>query len=323
MRWSPGSDGSVYPSSAGGPTIDQYIASLWNGQTQYGSLEFGINTATSMGNTFLWRGVNEPVPCENEPQAMFDRLFFDLATISPEEQERIGLRRASVLQAVKANIDHVQTKVSREDLNKLNSHLDSIESLEQSLQGAQLGGSCAIPTLDTSQGNELYEAMAHVDMMTMALACDMTRVASLCMDEPNWSWLDVDFDSGWHDAVHSGPASIQLESDLIEAYQFFPQILAYLIQSLKAIPEGEGTLLDNTLILFTNEFSTGQGHSHEGKLYLLAGGAGGAIRTDRYLALKEEPHGNVFTAILNALDIEDTSFGDPDFCTGATAGVVG
>lgn len=324
MVWRPGAGGVLTPTSAGGPSLDQVIASRWAGLTAYPSLEFGCYGSTMIGNTFLWRGIDEPVWAENDPNVMFDRLFGELVVASPAELDRLRARRQSVLDVVAANLEHVQTKLGADDQAKLESHLESVRALEQSLQGVQLGGACSVPTAPAAgvQPQDV-DMKAQIDLLVMSLACDLTRVASLTSaGDPNWTWLNVDFPTGWHDAVHSGEATPQLQDDLIDSFGWYTEQLAYLIAALKAVPEGEGTLFDNTLILFANVFSDGSAHSHQGKYYVLAGGAGGALTGGRLLTYDGDAHNDLFVSILNALDFDDTTFGHPDFCTGPLPGLL-
>jgi len=90
---------------------------------------------------------------------------------------------------------------------------------------------------------------------------------------------------------------------------------AGLLDRLEAIPEGEGTLLDNCLVLWCNELSRGNTHSHDDMPFILAGGAGGALRTGRHLVYDREPHNNLLLAVAQLMGVEANSFGHPEFCT--------
>jgi hypothetical protein len=323
MHWESDGAGGAAPTSAGGPSIDQLIASRWSGQTPYDSLEFGINVGTLTGNTYTWRGVGQPVPPEDNPQAMFDRLFLDLATASPAEIAARISRRESVLDAVKSQFDHLMPKLGSADRLTLEHHLESIRGLEQAVAGGTLGDACQIPTPDLVDTTVPAKTRAHIDLLTQSLACNMTRVATLAFGGINeFPWLpDLDFPTGWHDSVHAGPATPDLRADLTSSYGWFAEQFKYLLDSLASVPEGDGTLLDHTLILYANVFSTGASHDHTGKVYLLAGGANGALQGGRYLSVDHRAHGDLYTAILNGLGFVDTSFGDPAFCSSPLTGI--
>ena len=319
MAWSSGSGGAG-PVSAGGISVDQVIADRWAGTTPYQSLQFGVNAKTQPTQTHFWKGIGQPLPPENNTSAMFGRLFHDLVGSDPAVIAARRSRRESVLSAVKRQFDAVRTKVSSEDRTKLDIHLASVESIEQSLQLGALGDACSTPTPDLADTSTPGESAAMIEMLTMALACDLTRVASLTFgDYQDWPWLDVNFPSGWHDAVHAGPVTPSREDDLIESYRWYNQQIASLLAALDAIPEGSGTLLDHTLVVVGNVFSTGFDHSHKDKAYILAGGGAGLIGGMHH-DLGGAYNGDLFTAILGALDI-DEDFGDPAFGSSPLTGV--
>ena len=319
MVWNVGSDGSAYPTSAGGISLDQHIAAGWAGQTPFDSLQFGVKASSQTILTHFWKGVGQPLPSENNPSAMYERLFADLVGADPAQLAARRYRRESVLSAVKAQFDIVRPKVSAEDRDKLAIHLASLEGVERSLTNGSIGDACAPPDLDFSDSSVPATARLQIDMLAMAMACNLTRVSSLTLgDHQNWPWLDVNFPTGWHDAVHAGPDTAQLEADLIKSYRWYQEQIAYLLAALDAIPEGEGTVLDHTLVVVGNIFSTS--HKHENKTYMLAGGAGGLIGS-RHHAFDGAHNGDLFATILAALGFEDQSFGDPAFAGSTLEGV--
>lgn len=318
MVWTAGADGAS-PTSAGGISIDQVLANQWAGATPYDSLQFGVGADTQTTQTHFWKGVGQPLPPENNPSAMFDRLFGDLVGADPVEVAARRFRRDSVLDAVMRQFDSVRTRVSAADREKLDIHLASLESVQQSLALGALGDACSPPTVDLTNSSTPAESAAMIEMLTMALACDLTRVASLTFgDYQDWPWLDVDFSSGWHDAVHAGPVTAELQDDLIDSYRWYNEQLATLFAAMDAIPEGSGTLLDHTLVIAGNVFSTGSDHSHRGKTWLLGGGGGliGGMHHDFDGAYT----GDLFSTILETLGM-DPSFGDPAFAGAPLSGV--
>ncbi len=323
MVWSVGSDGTARPTSAGGITLDQQVAAHWAGSTPYSSLEFGVGADTQPIQTFWWKGVGQPVPPENSVSAMNTRLFEDLVGSDPTEIANRAARRDAVLTAVAAQFDTVLPRVSSQDRVKLQNHLAGIESVQASLSAGGLGDACTAPAVDLSASTIPERSTAMIDMLTMALACDLTRVATLSFgDFQSWPWLaDVDFPSGWHDAVHAGPVTLDLEDDLTDSYRWYSTQVAALLAALDAVPEGAGTMLDNTLVVVGNVFSTGSNHSASGKTYLLFGGGGGLVG-GRNLDLQGAHNADLFTSILQALGLPDDRFGDPGFASGPLSGVI-
>ena len=322
MQWAASGDG-VAPSSAGGPSIDQYVASRWAGATPFRSLELGVKPSSLTGGQWLWRGVGQPVIPEADPEAALARLFGDVVGTDPAEVERRRVRRDLVLDAVQRQFDHVGPSLASEDRVRLEVHRDAIEEVRFSLAGAALGDGCGVPRLDMGEGSYADISAAHARLLSMAFACDLTRVGTLTFGDLNaFPWLDVDLPAGWHDAVHAGPdAGPDARQDLIKTFAWFAEQLALVLDALDSVPEGSGTLLDHTLVLFANAFSDGATHSHEGKTYVLAGGAPG-LEMNRVLDAGGAPHGELLTSVLQAVGVGEEWFGDRDFCDRALPGVL-
>lgn len=321
MVWQVGSDGVASPTGAGGPSLDQVVADAWAGATPYRSLEFGVQADTQVIQTHTWRGIGQPLPPENDPAAMFERLFQDLVATDPAERAARLARRQRVLAAVKGQFDAVLPRVSSEDRVKLEIHLAAVESLETSLAGGALGDACVPPAPDLADRSLPGLARAQIDQLAMALGCDLTRVATLVFgDYQDWSWLGLDFPAGWHDAVHAGPVTVDLRANLSASYRWYSEQVAALLAALDAVPEGDGTLLDHTLVVVNNVFSTGSDHSHLGKTVLLAGGGAGLVG-GRNLDFGGAAHGDLYAALLAGLGLP-ARFGDPAFASGPLAGVL-
>ena len=158
-----------------------------------------------------------------------------------------------------------------------------------------------------------------VDLLAVALACDLTRVASVQWTTTQtgkvFTWLGLS--STHHDLSHSSLSDKDSEQKIVNIGNWHAQQLAYLMGKLKAMPEGDGTVLDNTVILWCTDISQGQSHARTDMPYVLAGGAGGAWKTGRYIKRVGEPHNNLLVSIANAMDVPVSSFGNPDFCTGS------
>jgi hypothetical protein len=103
--------------------------------------------------------------------------------------------------------------------------------------------------------------------------------------------------------------------------RWYMEQFAYLLGKLDEIPEGEGTMLDNTVVVLASEIAQGNTHSHTDAPFLLAGSAGGYFQTGRYLAYDAQPHNNLLVSLLNAMGVPATTFGDPNYCTGALSGL--
>jgi hypothetical protein len=163
-----------------------------------------------------------------------------------------------------------------------------------------------------------------MDLIVMAMTCDLARVASLDIGGSTsglrYNWVGVA--DGHHDVSHRGDSDADARAKLAKIDRFNAEQFAYLVKSLGAVREGTGTLLDNTIVIWTSEIAKGNSHGPFDKPHVLAGRGGGSLRPGRWLALSGEvPHGNLLVWLLNAMGINATTFGNPDYCSGALGGL--
>jgi hypothetical protein len=193
--------------------------------------------------------------------------------------------------------------------------------------GGSVGGACQPPMLGevkdpTKVGNIPATGKLQMDLLAMALACDLTRVASLMwMNSATakpFPWLDIP--EGHHELAHRGDGDADAQEKLTQINTWYCEQFAYLIDKLKSIPEGDGSVLDNTLLIWVNEHQKGNDHDRHEIPYVLAGKAGGAMKPGRWLQVQGEvPHNNLWVGCMNAMGLEATTFGNPVYCTGALA----
>ena len=208
------------------------------------------------------------------------------------------------------------------DRQRLDAHLSAIRDLEQRLSAPV--PTCAPPgrpgAVDLTQDdNEQTIGRLHMDLMAAALACDLTRVASIQFSVSRSPIVFGSISSNYHHGLShddQNPASIDA---LVKINAFYASQLAYLLGKLEAIPEGTGTVLDNTIVLWGNELGTGRTHSHDQVPFVLAGNAGGYFRTGRFVNCGARPHNDLLISLCNAFGIADTTFGNPAYCTGPLA----
>ena len=161
-------------------------------------------------------------------------------------------------------------------------------------------------------------ARLQIDMAVMALACDLTRVVSLefssALNALRFTFMGMREQDG-HSLSHAGDFSTDLQDQWARMLTWYTDQFAYLLDQLKAVPEGDGTLLDTTLVLWCSELSRGNTHAHGDMPFILAGGAGGALQGGRHLVYDHEPHNNLLLAVAQMMGVEANTFGHPDFCT--------
>jgi hypothetical protein len=302
------------------PTVDQLIAAEIGGDTLFPSLQTAATD--SSGNS--WNGPNSRNPPETDPYTLYQRLFGDTFREPGEEgviDPTLGLRR-SVLDSVMTDIGALQGQLGAADRARLDQHLTGVRELEQRLAKLEEDPpsleSCARPsTLPEASypdvdGRPQISARSRIicDMMAMALACDQTRVFGHYLTDPVSNHLFPDATAGHHNLTHDEGG------DQPEVHAITVQIveeLAYLVKVLDAVPEGDGTLLDNCAVLGCSEVSLGQTHQIDEMPIVLAGTACGSLRTGTHIrSYTADSASKLMLTLVRAMDILAPSFGADD-----------
>jgi hypothetical protein len=325
-----GNDGVSRAGYANGISLDQAIAKTVGVSTKFRSLEFGVQLGgADVMHRMSYLGASQPVPPEEDPSAAFGRIFADV-NAGADSARQVAARRATVLDAVGDDYTRLMKKLGAEDRRKIEQHLASIREIESRLsQSGTVGGTCAPVPPRESYSTENFDEFPVVgklqmDVLVMALACDMTRVASLlwsgAKNRHTFNWLNIADEH--HTLSHTGSSDTASQTKLARIHRWYSEQFAYLLGRLEAIPEGDGTLLDNTAILWGTDVALGNAHSEAPIPFLVAGGAQKALRTGRYLKFPEgTPHSNLLVSMLNAMNVDAGTFGKPDACTGPLSGL--
>jgi hypothetical protein len=259
----------------------------------------------------------------DDPTAVHKRLFASLV-VPPSDVDRLRLRRKSVLDVVNAELSSLNNKLSSENRTKLDQHLTSLRQIEQQLQvGNTNAPVCTAPgqpaRLDPyAASNYPTIAKLQIDMMVGALACDLTRVASIMfsgsISNQTFPWLPLARPSrGHHDLSHD-PSTAYADLALIKRWH--SEQFLYLLQKMDAVKEGNGSMLDNSVILWGSEIGLGD-HNVNDMRFVLAGGAGGHFKLGRNLVISGRPHNDLLVSVLQAMGVQENTFGDPGYVTGA------
>lgn len=316
----------------GGISVDQYLARERQAATSLSSLELGVRVMENVPRgRIIYGGMEQPVPPENNPVSAYQRMFSQMGGVDPETARRMLLRRRSVLDAVLADFKATHKRLTHVDREKLDRHATALRDLERRLSVMiEPPAECSPPAPDSVanvMGEEEFRGLlrAHTDLMVAALACDVTQVASIqCSTAVNalrFTFMDMRNYDG-HSLSHAGDGNQTMQTEWERMLVWYADQFAYMLDAMKAVPEGDGTLLDNSLVLWVNEISRGNTHSHVDMPFLIAGGAGGALRTGRWLKYDAVPHNNLLLSVLHAMGLEDESFGDSRFCTGPLTGLM-
>jgi hypothetical protein len=297
-----------------GPSVDQIIARGLPKSADFASLEIGVQPfgPGAKGGTMqhmCYAGSNQPIPSEGNPYKLFDRLFGSIPTGDEAAFERLRLERRSVMDLVRGELTSLTTKVGSADRQKVDSHLEAVRAIERRLE-SRPPASCLIRNpegLIDIDANENFPGLCRLqsDLLVSAFACDRTRVASL-----QWSrsfsmvrhtWL------GSNEGHHTLSHDANERSILGDITRWYAQQLAYLLGELKKVPEGDGNLLDNTLVVHCNELHTGWDHKAGPVPTITAGSMAGLVRTGRYVDLGDDTsftHSNFLVSLCHAMGLE-------------------
>lgn len=320
-----GGDGGTAGYS-GGISVDQQIANAVGNETAYKSLEFGVMTGGANNWTRMcYAGPDQPVAPEDNPQAMFDRLFADL-DVDPAGMEKLKAERRSVIDLVKGDLEGLSARYGSGDKMKIDAHLEAIRAIEMRNEAAV--PACEVPTLDLGfdfYANDNFPEVSsrQIDQLVMSLACDMTRVASLqwsaSVSGVRFSWLGHDM--GHHDISHLGDGDASMVTRMTQVNTWYCEQVKYMLDQMAAIPEGDGTLLDHTLVVWGNELSRGNSHGNQPVPFVLAGGANGLIEMGRYLDYGDLEHNRMLVQLCHYMGLDSqASFGDNDPSSGGLPG---
>lgn len=312
-----------------GMSIDQYVAGKIGEASRFPSLEFGVQTSAWGGNVQTRMSYGGPglyVPPDDSPKSAFERMFGDIGQ-DDAAAARAMLRRQSVIDLVRGELGTLQKRVGAEERQKLEKHLDAIRKVETGLQGS---GSCEAPLspLDLDPyANDSFPAIgrAQTDLLVTALACGMTRVGSLqwshTVGPTVFSWLGQT--EGHHSLSHSDSSNAAGVAAFVAAERWFAGEFAYLLEQLKSRPdpEGGGTMLDTTVVVWAKELGDGRAHTCQDVPFILAGNAGGRWNTGRYLTFDGAPHQKLLVSICHAMGLTNPTFGDPSNGTGPLDGL--
>jgi hypothetical protein len=310
--------------TGGGISVDQHIANTIGKDTRFRSLELSVRGKGKMSFT----GPGKALPFESDPMAAFARVFADVPSEDPVAKAALARRlaeRKSVLDVVHADFASMRKELSALQRSKLDAHSDAIRAIEKRLL-EPANQVCVKPVLGTApatNGWDEYDNVPRVaelqlDIMAAAFACDLTRVATLAFSSAasngRHPWLGA---NEWHHELSHAPASdLVARAKRIKIERWYAEQLKSFMDRLAAIKEGDGTVLDHTLIVCVNEMAESFYHTHQNMPFMLAGGASGALRMGRFVKYEDKPHNDLLVSVCNAMGLPDTKFGDETACTG-------
>jgi len=314
----------------GGISLDQFFANEIGQTTRFPSLEFGVQVQyANVSARISYRGPGQPVPPEDDPYQAYQRIFSELGS-DPEAVARLRAERKTVLDAVGDDYTRLSARLGVSDRMKVDAHLEAVREIEKRLDApGVIGGACNPPNLGAPVEpleNDNYPAIgkAQLDLLAMSLICDLTRVASI-----QWTTVQTGKVFTWlghtephHTLSHSSDSDTTRQQMLVDIGNWHAQELAYLCAKLDSVPEGDGTVLDNTIILWCTDIAQGNTHARRDVPLVLLGGAGGALKMGRWLQFAGAYHNDLLIALSHAMGVPVATFGNPAYCNGPLPGLL-
>jgi hypothetical protein len=305
-----------------GVTVDQIAARQIGQDTPLPSIELMIEGTTlncgdglscSYRDTIAWQGETSPLPMENNPQVVFERLFGDGNTAELRSARR--QQSLSLLDSVVGEARALQRRLPAGDRSRLDQYLTDVREIERRIQraGAQLTDDVDVPPAPTGIPNDVEEHIKLMfDLQVLAWQADITRVSTflLCKELSTAVYAK----SGVRDAFHtlSHHSNIRENIDRFTVLnRYHVGLFAYFLEKLEATPDGDGTLLDHALVLYGSGMSDGNQHNHTDLPIIVAGGASGRLTGGRHIRNpKNTAMANLLVSMLHLLDIPADKFGD-------------
>ena len=318
----------VYPKPPGqaGISVDQIAAQELGQQTPLASLELSLESGETGGggdgadsdaylNTMSWRSPTTPLPVENNPRKVFERLFGESDSTAPAERLRRMREDRSILDVVTQEISRLVSALGPGDRAKLTEYLEAVRDIERRIRIAEESKVRELPVMERPVGMPAnYEEHARLmfDLQVLAYQTDMTRVVTFAMarEKSERAYREIGLEEGHHALTHHGyDSGIVAHCIRIETYH--SQQFAYFLEKLRSTPEGNGSLLDHSMILFASSLSDGNVHSRANLPMVLLGGGAGRIKGGRHIRYaKDTPLTNLFLTMLEMTGVRIENFGD-------------
>ena len=316
-----------------GISVDQIAASQLGDRTRLPSLEVGTEHGAMAGNcdsgyscvyssTMAWRSATQPLPKEVNPKLIFERLFSSTPDASRKKRDA---QRKSVLDFVREDSKDLAGKLGAADVRKLDEYFTAVRDIEVRIDRAAKLPPVKTPDYPMPAGipgsfEEHIKLMC--DLVVLAFQADVTRVCTfvLANEGSNKPYPFINVSEGHHDLSHHGNKP-EKKDKIRQINIFHTSQLAYLLQKLNSVQEGDGTLLDHSMVAYGSGNSDGNAHNHDDLPVVVAGGGCGTIKTGRHIRLdKETPISNLWLSLLNRMDVNAAKLGDS---TGELPGLAG
>lgn len=318
-KWTDGAD------IRNGISLDQIVAKEFGKHTQLASLEVGLDSAGIIGacekgwscayiNTLCWRSPTTPIPMEDNPRRVFERLFGNIGSTDPAERKAIQRRNNSILDSLSEATNDLIRELGPADRAKISEYLDSIRDIERRVEIAEQQSSRGLPSLARPSGvPETFQEHARLmyDLQVLAFQADLTRMITFMVgrEKTDRPYPEIGIPDAHHPLTHHAGDPLKIEK-VVRIEALHSRMFAYYLEKLRSTPDGDGSLLDHMVVNYGCGISEGNGHSVMDLPLVLFGGAG-YFKGGRHVRYRKDPPlANLQLALLDKLGIAVENFGD-------------
>ena len=306
-------------------TVDQLVAKEFARETQLASLELGLESAGMLGacdgascaltNTIAWSTPTTPLPIDNDPRSVFERLFGLTGSTDPAARRARLERDRSILDVLTDQVARLAVSLGPADGAKLDEYLDSVRDVERRIQKAEEQSARELPVVDQPAGipSDYGEhARLMMDLLALAYQTDLTRVSTfmLAREVSSRAYPEIGVSDSHHPLSHHANEPAKL-ARLHKVNAYHVDQFAHLVNKLAALPEGDGTILDHSVFLYGTGISESNSHSYDDLPIAVVGGKGAGVTGGRYVRYpKGTPLANLHLTLLDKLGVRLESFAD-------------
>ena len=308
-----------------GISMDQILAQQTGKVTQMASLELAIESSETAGacdtgfacpytNTISWKTANTPLPTQNNPRVIFERLFGDSESTDPKVRLARLRGQRSILDSVSQEVAHLQGALPQSDRTKLTEYLDAIRNVEQRIQIAEEQSDQELPLVAHPPGipgNWEDHVRLMFDLQVLAYQCDLTRVITLMVghEHSGMTFPQIGVPDAHHPISHHQQEPEKV-AKVAKVNAYHVKMFTYLLEKLRATPDGDGTLLDHVTLMYGAGMADSNSHSPIDIPLILAGGGAGHLRGGRHIRFKNTPLANLHLTLLDQFGVEWDRIGD-------------
>src|SRR5688572_1880111 len=300
-------------------SIDQLLARHFANETQVASLELAMDPPNNAGactgnlscvytHTLSWRSATQPLPMEFNPRAVFEKLFGDSGSTDRAAREARLRQHKSILDSVNDKLAALRRRLAPQDQVKVDQYAESVRDVERRIQRAEEQRDTDLPIMDQPQGvPAVFED--HLDLMldlqVLAFQSDLTRVISFMISKEQSArpYPQIGVPEAHHPLSHHGDQP-ELIARMSKINRYHTELFSKYLAKLRAAPDGDGSLLDHTTILYGSGISNSNRHSGDNLPILLMGGGAGRLKGGRHLAYTDKPSmANLLVTLMDKMDV--------------------